>query len=615
MVSPADRAPPALVCLTPGGLRLARRLRERLAGGEIHALAGRVAVDDGAGERTFGDTAACLAGLFAAGRPIVGICSAGILIRLLAPHLADKRAEPPVVAVAEDGSAVVPLLGGHRGANDLARLLARTLDVAAAVTTAGDARFALALDAPPAGWTLVNPDDARAAMAALLAGAAARIVGELPWAAQAGLPLAGDGAVSLVATHRRECGGPDRLVYHPKVLAIGAGCERGCAADELVGLVEGVLETHHLAPQAVACLVSLDVKADEPAMHALAARLGVPFRLFDRDTLAAETARLATPSETVRREVGVAGVAEGAALAAAGADGRLLVAKTKSARATCAVALSPAPLDAARTGRGRGRLAVVGIGPGGADWLSPEAARLLGAASDWVGYRLYLDLVAPLAGGTARRHEFALGEEEARVRHALELAGTGRDVALVSSGDAGIYAMAALACELLDPASGAQLNDAARRVELVVAPGISAFQAAAARLGAPFGHDFCLISLSDLLTPWAVIERRIHAAAEGDFAVAFYNPKSHRRTGQLARALAILKERRPATAPVVAASQLGRPDERIAVSTLAAFDPATVDMLTIVLVGASQTRAFARGDGTRVVYTPRGYAAKREVAE
>lgn len=600
---------PVFVCLTPGGLALARRLRAE-TGGDIHVLAGRATAGREPGEHVFEDMEAELGRLFAAGRPIIGICAAGILIRLLAPRLADKRLEPPVLALAEDGSAVAPLLGGHHGGNDLARRLAGVLAVAPAITTAGEARFALALDNPPPGWTLANPADAKAAMAALMAGAATRIEGDMPWAAA--LPAREDGAVTLTATHERTPGGPDRLVYHPRVLAIGAGCERGCNPNELVDLVDDVLTRHGLAPQSLACLVSLDLKADEPAMHALAARLKVPFRVFDRDALAAETARLASPSEIVAREVGLAGVAEAAALAAVGPQGRLIVDKVKSARATCAVALAPAPIGPESVGRARGRLAVVGIGPGGAGWLSPEAAHLLARADDWVGYGLYLDLVAPFVPGTPARHEFALGEEEARVRHALELAGAGRDVALVSSGDAGIYAMAALACELMDPGARAALSDAARRVELIVAPGISAFQAAAARLGAPFGHDFCLISLSDLLTPWEVIEARICAAARGDFALAFYNPKSRRRADRLARALAILARHRPGTTPVAATSNLGRPGERVSVTTLDAFDAETVDMLTLVIVGASTTRAFTRGDGTTIVYTPRGYAAKRE---
>jgi cobalt-precorrin 5A hydrolase/precorrin-3B C17-methyltransferase len=275
------------------------------------------------------------------------------------------------------------------------------------------------------------------------------------------------------------------------------------------------------------------------------------------------------------------------------------------------VALSPHILDFPSLGRARGRLSVVGLGPGTPDWRSPQARRLLMEATDWVGYGLYLDLVEKYAPGKAQ-HRFPLGAEEARVRHALELAGAGRDVALISSGDPGIYAMAALAFELLDPETSPPLSEGARRVAIEVAPGISAFQAAAARAGAPFGHDFCLISLSDLLTPWAAIEKRLHAAAEGDFAVAFYNPRSLRRTEHLSKALEILKSHRPGDTPVIVASNLGRPKETLVITPLRDFDPEVVDMLTIVIVGSSATRAFTRGDGRTHAYTPRGYAAKRE---
>jgi cobalt-precorrin 5A hydrolase/precorrin-3B C17-methyltransferase len=248
---------------------------------------------------------------------------------------------------------------------------------------------------------------------------------------------------------------------------------------------------------------------------------------------------------------------------------------------------------------------VVGLGPGAADWRTPEAAAALRSASDLVGYRLYLDLLGPPLAGQAR-HAYDLGEEAARVRAALDLAAEGRAVALVCSGDPGIYAMAALVFELLDREARADW----KRVAITVVPGISALQAAAARIGAPLGHDFCAVSLSDLLTPWPVIERRLEAAADGDFVVALYNPVSKRRSRQLAAAAGILRARRPGDTPVVLARNLGRPGEEIAVIALDELTPDKVDMLTIVLVGSTATRRLARGDGGRWVYTPRGYAAK-----
>ena len=201
-----------------------------------------------------------------------------------------------------------------------------------------------------------------------------------------------------------------------------------------------------------------------------------------------------------------------------------------------------------------------------------------------------------------------MGEEEARCRYALETAATGKDVAIICSGDAGIYAMGALVFELLDRTDHTGgVSDAARRVEVVSAPGISALQAAAARSGALLGHDFCTISLSDLLTPWTAIEQRIHAAGAGDFVIAFYNPVSMRRRSQLASAKDILIAYRGENVPVLLAQNLGRPDEKLAYRTLGTLDIDEVDMLTVVMVGARSSRMFERGSGT-VIYTPRGYA-------
>lgn len=593
--------PAAIVVLTEGGRALARRLAAVLPDAEVHGLAGRVADADVA----FEAVAAQLQSLFLAGRPVIGVCAAGILIRALAPLLADKRDEPPVLALAEDGSAVVPLLGGHRGANDLAQRIGEALGVAAAVTTTGDRRFGVALDAPPAGWRLANPEHTKAFVAALLAGAELRLEGHADWLTQSRLPFAAEGDLVIHATERAVTGSESALVYHPAVLALGVGCERGAGPGELEALVSATLAEQGLAAGALAGVYSIDVKADETAVHALAGTLGVSARFFDAATLEAEAPRLAKPSDLVFREVGCHGVAEGAALAAAGPDGALIVAKTKSKRATCAIARAPAPIGA--LGRPRGRLAVIGIGPGTAAWRTPEAEAAVRGATDLVGYGLYLDLLGPLAGGKAR-HGYDLGEEELRVRAALDLAAAGRSVALVSSGDPGIYAMATLVFELLERGGRPDWG----RVAITVVPGLSALQAAAARIGAPLGHDFCAISLSDLLTPWPAIEGRLRAAAAGDFVVALYNPVSKRRRHQLAAAAEILRGQRPGDTPVILARNLGRNGETVTVIDLADLGPDRVDMLTVVLVGASTTRRVARGDGGCWVYTPRGYAAKAE---
>jgi cobalt-precorrin 5A hydrolase/precorrin-3B C17-methyltransferase len=594
---------PAFIVLTPSGARLAARLKAVLPQALVFARRGRVAEAD----VLFDDFTAQVQAAFLDGRPVIGLCAAGTLIRALAPLIADKHAEPPVVAVAEDGAVVVPLLGGHHGANDLAKTIAQALGVEAAVTTAGDRRFGVALDAPPAGWRLGNPEHYKGFAAALLSGRTLRLDGAAPWLAESGLPVDDDGALTIQVTAGEGRPAPDCLVYHPAVLCLGVGCERGADPAELEALVRGTLAAAGLSPLAVSGVFSIDVKSDEAAVLQLAERLGVAARFFDAATLEAETPRLANPSDLVFREVGCHGVAEGAALAAAGPGGKLRVAKSKSQRATCAVALAPEVLDAATVGRRRGTLSVIGTGPGDAVWRTPEVEAAVLRASDLVGYGLYLDLLGPLTAGKAR-HGYELGEEEKRVRVALDLAAEGRDVALVCSGDPGIYAMATLVFELLERGGRQDWQ----RIAITVMPGVSALQAAAARSGAPLGHDFCTISLSDLLTPWAAIERRVRAAAEGDFVIAFYNPVSRRRTRQLAQAVAILREHRPADTPVVLARNLGRPGESVTTVDLAELTPDMVDMLTVVLVGSSETRRVARPDGGAWVYTPRGYAAKQD---
>jgi len=248
-------------------------------------------------------------------------------------------------------------------------------------------------------------------------------------------------------------------------------------------------------------------------------------------------------------------------------------------------------------------LTIVGIGPGDVASRTGAADEAIAAATDVVGYRLYLDLLGPALTGKTT-HQSDLGAEEERARKALDLAASGRAVALVSSGDAGIYGLASLVFELLDREEHA----AWQRVAIGVVPGVSAMQAAAARLGAPLGHDFCAISLSDLLTPWATIERRLKAAAAADFVIALYNPRSARRGTQLQIACDILLAERGGDTPVALARNLGRDGESVAVTTLAALDPVAVDMLTLVIIGNSTTRKLA---GKMLLYTPRGYAAKR----
>lgn len=582
---------PAIVILGVSALPLAEKLKAELDG-EIHGPK----YMDGP-DVNYGRATQHLSRLFKDRRSIIGLCASGILIRALAPHLEDKRNEPPVIAVAEDGSSAVPLLGGHHGANELARRIAALCHGHAAITTAGDIRFGAALDEPPAGYSIENHEHIKEFAARILASEPVHVEGNAPWLSH--LPQSPEARLQITVTERDVPGSPSHLVFHPQTLTVGVGCERGTGYEEVTKLVYGTLRKQGLSDASVACYASIDLKEDEPAIYGLEySRM----RFFSAEELRGQAAKVLTPSEIVERETGTPSVAEAAALAAAGPESKLIVPKTKSKRATCAIAMAPAPILEFR-GRIKGSLSVVGIGPGRKPWRSQMAVTELLVATDWVGYDLYLDLVADLNDGQTE-HRFPLGAEEDRVRHAINLAKEGKQVALVCSGDAGIYAMAALVYEIVD------LEPC--RIEVRVIPGISAFQAAAAKAGAMIGHDFCCISLSDLLTPWETIERRVKAAADGDFVVAFYNPRSAKRRDQLERAMAILKPHRPPETPVVIASNLGRSEEKMKIVPFAEFDADDVDMLTLVMVGSSQSKFFQRGDGQTYAYTPRGYAKKRE---
>ena len=586
---------PVVLALSQSGAGVARRVAD-LIGADLHGRQGRVAEADA----FFPNALDHVRDLFAAGVPVVGVCASGILIRAVAPLLADKTAEPPVVSVSDDGSVVIPLLGGHRGANRLAVQIAEGLNATAAVTTAGDVAMGVALDAPPAGYRLANPEDAKGAMASMLGGNGIRISGENIFDIKDQ-----SGAVELLVSEAPAQGGAERLVYHPQRYVLGLGCARNADPEELWTLVTDTLRGAGIAEGAIACVASIDLKADEPAMNQVSRRLGVPFRLFTADELEACSERLLNPSEVVFAEVRCHGVSEGAALAC---GGELVVPKRKTANATCALSRSGNVITE-MPGRARGRLSVVGIGPGQAAWRTPEVSRLVAEAEELVGYGLYIDLLGPLAVGKTRS-DFPLGGEEARCRYALEQAALGKNVALVCSGDAGIYAMGALVFELLDRGPDEMgVSDAAHRVEVICSPGVSALQGAAARAGAPLGHDFCTISLSDLLTPRADIIRRLRAAAEGDFVIAFYNPVSKTRRTLLAEARDILLEHRPGDTPVMLASSLGRPEEHVRYRRLDALEVDEVDMLTVVLVGSSNSRLARLGEGPRM-FTPRGYARK-----
>ncbi len=537
---------------------------------------------------------------------VVGAC--GLVTRLIAPLLRDKHSDPAVVVLDPEGRFAIPLLGGHQaGGEELSQRVAALLGGSPVLTGSSGAAGRLALDQFGTAWGWRRGSGDWNALMQTAARQAGRVVitqkagcnhwRQLPAAAaiewaSAGADAGGSHGAELVIGPRL---GPG-CRWHPPCLWLGMGCERGTSLSLLERLVDGRLGATGLAAEAVAGLASVDRKGDEPALLELAKRRQWPLRLFGAEALAAVP--VPNPSAAVAAEMGTASVAEAAALLAAGSGGQLLDPKQVAHRDSGeqgAATLAIAQMNGQWAPQ-RGQLHLVGSGPGRLDLLTPDARRALAEASVWVGYGLYLDLLEPLRRPDQLRCDGQLTEERQRCALALELASQGLTVALVSSGESGIYGMAGLALELWL----AEAPD--QRPGFAVHPGISAVQLAAARIGAPLMHDFCTISLSDRLTPWPVIEQRLQAAAAGDFVVALYNPRSRGRDWQLQRACEILLGQRPAGTPVLLARQLGRPEEELQLHTLASLPIEQVDMLTLVLIGNSSSRSQ---EGWMV--TPRGY--------
>ncbi|HEY0398561.1 MAG TPA: precorrin-3B C(17)-methyltransferase [Acidimicrobiia bacterium] len=597
---------PILVCtVTEAGAALARRLPyQHHHGGLMAAVRERWADVDG----------------------FVLVCATGIAVRAVAPLLADKAADPAVVVVDDGGRFAIALTGGHRGgANALAREVAALLDAEPVVTTATDAAGLPALDdlagfaaagdvaAVTRAWLDGSPPTVAVdpALAAWPLPPGLRPTPDAVAHAMAGAPEPVAEPAVVVVTDRDVEAAAGQVVLRPRSLVLGVGSSSGADPEGLHRLAVETLAEAGLSIEAVGSIATVDRKAGEPAIVELAAAFGVRLRTFPAERLAAIA--VPNPSAVVEAAVGTPSVAEAAALAGAGAGagvgavdgagpgvvtvdgagpgvgavdggGRLVVEKRRSADATVAVA---------RRVRPEGQLAVVGLGPGDPALRTPAATAAVRHADVVIGYGPYVDLAADLLAAGHEVVRSPIGAEAERCTEALQRAAAGERVALVCSGDPGVYAMASLVYELA-PSQG--------EPPVTVVPGVTAALAAAAVLGAPLGHDHAAVSLSDLLTPWPVIERRLRAVADGDFTVSLYNPRSKRRTAQFDTALAILAAGRPPETPAAIVTDVARSGQRVIRTTIAELDPEQVDMLSLVVIGSTTTRW--QGE---IMVTPRGY--------
>ena len=503
------------------------------------------------------------------------LAATGVAVRVIAPLLSDKKRDPAVVCVDEAGRFAVGLCGGHAGgANALTTQVAELLGATPVVTTATDATATPSLDQLP---DLVATGDVAGVTTALLDGRRPVLENPSAWPLPPWLAdLAGPGPERIVVADRVTAPPPGVVVLHPPSLVVGVGTSTAAPPDEVRELVDSALADAGLAWPSVVEVATIDRRAEEPAIVGL----DRPVRTFSPAALAAVP--VPSPSRVVAAAVGTPSVAEAAALLAAGPEGELVVTKRATAHATVAVARRPRP---------KGRVSVVGLGPGAAAWRTPAADAAVRGAEVVIGYGPYVDQAAPLLRPDQEVVRSPIGEEVVRAKQAVAEAAAGRRVAVVCSGDPGVYAMASVVLEVAG-------EDA---VEVDVVPGVTAGLAAAALLGAPLGHDHLVLSLSDLHTPWPAIASRLQAAADSDLVVVLYNPRSQRRTWQLEEARDILLRSRPPHTPVGVVADAGRPGQRIAVTTLGDLDPTTVAMTTCVIVGASTTRLVAG----RMV-TPRG---------
>ncbi len=510
---------------------------------------------------------------------LVCFLAVGAAVRLIAPLLEGKTIDPAVVCVDQAGRFAVPVVGGHHGANELAERIAESLEATAVITTATDAAGIPGLDT--LGWAYEG--DVAAVSRALIDGEPVALWhdGERVWPLPA-LPAdpvdtLPDTGPAILVTDRTDLPLPvPSVVLRPPSLTVGVGASRGVGAAEVLDLIRTALQDADLSPGSVHALATVDAKAGEAGLLEAAGRLNLPLVTHPAEELA--TVAVPNPSAAAQQAVGTPSVAEAAALTG---GQELLVPKRKSAMATVAVSRR----------QPRGRLAIIGIGPGDRELLTPQARAQLRRCSVVVGLDQYVTQVADVLRPGTRILATGLGSEQERAESAVALAQSGHAVALIGSGDAGIYAMASPALEAADDS-----------FDVAAAPGVTAMLAAAALLGAPLGHDHAAISLSDLHTPWEIIERRVTAAAEGDFVVAFYNPRSKGREWQLAKSLAILAAHRPAETPVGIVSDATRPGQHVVLTTLADVDSSRVGMTSLVIVGAASSRVVAG----RFV-TPRGY--------
>lgn len=569
--------------------------------------------------------ATCLQTHWAQYEGFVFCLASGAVVRLIAPLLTDKASDPAVVVIDPLSQFAISLCGGHQGGGDrLTRSISQRLNTQPVLTDAANALNLPGIDTlgEPFGW-VKGEGDWTAVSAAIARQASVQIVqdvGTSLWQEhlpaehpfQFGFPEFEDRdsqakpAARVWISPIKRTFAPDsafpKVQWHPRVLWVGIGCERGTDKALIDYAVETVTRENHLAIEAVVGVATLDLKADEVGLLEFVRERDWPLQCFSAQQL--KVIAVPNPSAVVENAVGTPSVSEAAAMLAASTEAEKPVVASlrvkkkviKQPDLEGAVTVAIAQSQQEYTGR-TGKLHLVGTGPGSLNQITPAAASAITSADVVIGYALYVDLVRPLLRPGQIVEALPITQERQRAERAIELANWGLTVAVISSGDCGIYGMAGLVLEALQ----AQNWDG-QSPHIQVFPGVSALQSAASRVGAPLMHDFCAISLSNLLTPWEVIQTRLKAAAAADFIVALYNPKSKTRTEQIIFARDTFLQHRSPETPVALARSLYRPDEQITLTNLDEMLTHPIDMLTTVIMGNRSSRNYAGW-----FITPRGY--------
>jgi cobalt-precorrin 5A hydrolase / precorrin-3B C17-methyltransferase len=560
-------------------------------------------------------------------RVLIFIMATGIVVRTIGPLVKDKKKDPAVIVLDEKGKFAVSLLSGHLGgANEHAKEIAHFLKGKAVVTTASDVNNLTSIDMWARQKGLVIEDWREVSRI----GTRLLNKGMLKVYTEARLDLPDDfmevddpEKADAVITNRVNLPGKEPLVLRPKNLLIGIGCNKGTQADEIEEAVKKALAENNLSFLSIQLLATIDRKGSEPGLVNFVKRHGFGISVFTAGEL--NSVKGITKSDAAFKATGAQAVAEPAALLASGSD-KLLVLKHKIGNVTVAVAERPfsvksealsvkraeeelegrlrSEIGNRKSESSKGMIYIVGTGPGNLEHITPRALRAIESSETIVGYGTYLNLIRELLAGK-EVVSTGMTKEIERCRKAADLAIAGRTVSVVSGGDPGIFAMAGLVFEILKDHDD---QDRALQVEVEVIPGISALNACAARLGAPLMHDFAAISLSDRLTPWDLIEKRLEAAAMSDLVIVLYNPKSAGRQDQIGKAVdIILKWRNPQT-PVGLVKAAMRENEDVAITNLEEILSRVIDMQTTVIVGNSKTFIW----NNRMI-TPRGYETKFKV--